>query len=231
MEGESREDCATAASRMDVEPYMEVESKMHIEAEAGNGREGKSQGGWPADAKPGDTKKNADSEKSEPSDVCLQTPSVAGVKQESTDQKHLNALGNWKVQDECDTNLRQETESDQEGFKKDEKQREQRPRKEDDGAGYIYVMRDKPDRFKVGCSNKPESRLRHFQTGNVDLRLVHKEYVSDHMKGREKHVHADILRKYRYRNPEIKVREWYIGCTLDYLLGIIKRHASGDYQD
>ncbi len=92
--------------------------------------------------------------------------------------------------------------------------------------GYIYVMQDKPDRFKVGCSKRPESRLRQLQTGNVDLRLVHKKYVSSHMQRRESQVHADVYNKYRFYHPEISSREWYVGCTLDYLRGIIERHAS-----
>ena len=126
---------------------------------------------------------------------------------------------------ESDTNLEQEIKR---GSKLSTGNFEEGNRKSGqvEGEGHIYVMQDKPDRSKIGCSKNPESRLRQLQTGNVDLRLVYKEYVISDMHWRESQVHTDIYNKYRLYDPEISSREWYTGCTLDYLIGIIQRHAS-----
>ncbi len=134
---------------------------------------------------------------------------------------HRNNTVEGEDREDCEpSGSRMDTETNTEGCS----------RREDEGDGYIYVMQDKPDRFKVGCSTDPESRLRQLQTGNVDLRLVHKEHVSDHMQWRESQVHAHIRRKYRYHNPDISCREWYAGCTLRYLCDLIKQYSSREYQ-
>lgn len=44
---------------------------------------------------------------------------------------------------------------------------------EDGEEGFVYIMRDKPNRVKVGCSNDPMRRQRQLQTGNVDVELFH----------------------------------------------------------
>ncbi len=93
--------------------------------------------------------------------------------------------------------------------------------------GYIYIMQDKPDRFKVGYSINPKRRLEFLQTGNVDLALSFTERVNNRMRLRERQVHADIDNKYNIRRPGVSSTEWYTGegCTLEYLIGIIKKHA------
>ncbi len=93
------------------------------------------------------------------------------------------------------------------------------------GEGYIYIMQDKPRRFKVGSSKDPESRLKQLQTGNVDLKLLHTEHVSSRMFWREKQVHRD-LDAYRILVDGCCATEWYgKGCTLEQIKKIIRRHA------
>ncbi len=190
---------------------------------------------WVSDLKLSGTKLKAatDFGKGESSDGCLRSH-FAGVKHGSTDKKDRGTMPSLKTETEIDAKSEQEieisSESSSEGFEK-RKQPDRHKRSEGKGAGYIYIMQDRPDRFKVGCSKTPESRLSQLQTGNVDLRLLHKEYVSSNRHWHESQVRANIPHKYRYYDPKIPSNEWYIGCTLDYLRGIIKRQASREYQN
>lgn len=40
------------------------------------------------------------------------------------------------------------------------------------GPGFVYILRDKNTRFKVGSSNNVSARLSNLSVGNIDLRLV-----------------------------------------------------------
>ncbi len=76
--------------------------------------------------------------------------------------------------------------------------------------------------------HKPSKRrLEFLQTGNVDLTLSFTQPVNNRMGWRETKVHADIGKKYRIRRPGVSCTEWDTGegCTLEYLIGIIKKHA------
>ncbi len=95
--------------------------------------------------------------------------------------------------------------------------------------GYIYIMQDKPGRFKVGSAKCAQRRLRTFQTGNVDMKLLHAEPVSDHRNWREKQVHNAIPREYHYADPNVGSSEWFTGCTFGYLRKLVKRYASKKY--
>lgn len=93
------------------------------------------------------------------------------------------------------------------------------------GEGFIYVMQDKPGRFKVGASKDPKFRLKQLQTGNIDLKLRWQEHVSSRMIWREKQVHRG-LDKYRILVDGSSATEWYgKGCTLEQIKEIIRRHA------
>ncbi len=94
------------------------------------------------------------------------------------------------------------------------------------GEGYIYVMQDKPDRFKIGCSQDPNERLKHAQTFNIVMKLVHEEQVDSRMHAREAAVHNDPdIKKYHKSVEGLAAREWYEGCTLQHIIEVIKRHA------
>ncbi len=66
-----------------------------------------------------------------------------------------------KTETEIGTQLEQEiksgSQSSSEGVE-NRKQPDRHTAREGKGAGYIYIMQDRPDRFKVGCSKTPESR-------------------------------------------------------------------------
>lgn len=71
--------------------------------------------------------------------------------------------------------------------------------------GYVYIMTDRPDRFKVGCSSHTCLRERQFRTGNLDIQLKHSFPVKN-MQSAESQAHHDLEQKH------IKL-EWFCSAT------------------
>lgn len=78
--------------------------------------------------------------------------------------------------------------------------------------GFLYVCRDRPDRFKVGASRHPLLRMKQLKTANLDICLVTAVPVSNYLSAESDAHHS--LRHLRVGG------EWFHG-TLDAMMAAV----------